>query len=508
MPRKVLIAVGDKSYTDILINTFQQHTEDFTLSSQEVLHRRFLQEIVEIETPEILIIHDYYLESDYNRQELKDKELISFLKDMRIQFEDSLRIVYLCERPKGDPILSTIVSLGIMDIFNTNSFDLSVFVEQLKAKPQFSKVAKFLSSEIFSDTSKVKEVEHRSSEEEINENESEADENPNHEKQKQVVQKVIEKKVVQKVVNKTTIKRDYTFHVHNHNEKIVGIPVKKKLVMIGSPIERSGSTFISHLLARCLAKMGVSTTYVESPFSKSYTYDRFFGHLYSDEYKSKFYQFSKYIDPKIKSIYDWSKSEVDIICKHPTKEPLYQEEDVSFDALIKVLFSSNSTVTIMDVGTDWQYELYQDVFDIADHAYFILEPDIPFIQHFEESSEKSIEFLQKQLQSGKSSLVGNRFDKALMKNELLKDLYLEKMITHLPSFPVTDVFQAQFQGLFLNDTKDYEKQLESSLRPLLEDILPGDFLKKQKKATGVFKGLFNKKISVEKAESKGEETTV
>ncbi|MDA6131332.1 hypothetical protein OSK38_28700, partial [Escherichia coli] len=83
-PRKVLIAVGDKSYTDILINTFQQHTEDFTLSSQEVLHRRFLQEIVEIETPEILIIHDYYLESDYNRQELKDKELISFLKDMRI----------------------------------------------------------------------------------------------------------------------------------------------------------------------------------------------------------------------------------------------------------------------------------------------------------------------------------------------------------------------------------------------------------------------------------------
>src|SRR5690606_37884535 len=158
-------------------------------------------------------------------QELKDKELISFLKDMRIQFEDSLRIVYLRERPKGDPILSTIVSLGIMDIFNTNSFDLSVFVEQLKAKPQFSKVAKFLSSNIFSDTSKVNEVDHQTNEEEINENESEADENLNPEKQKQVVQKVIEKKVVQKVVNKTTIKRDYTFHVHNHTEKIVGIPV-------------------------------------------------------------------------------------------------------------------------------------------------------------------------------------------------------------------------------------------------------------------------------------------
>ncbi|MEK3992655.1 hypothetical protein [Robertmurraya sp. FSL R5-0851] len=506
---KVLIAVGDKSYTDILTETFSQHTDYFTLSSQEVLHRRFLEEIVELEKPDMLVIHDYYLESDFTRDEMKEQELATFFRKLRVEYDDSIRIVFLCERPKGDPFLSSLVSMGILDIFNSNAFDLDEFIQQLKDKPRFAKVEKFLVS-IVPHTTTIPVAE-----EEVNEDEEAEEDSPKKDRkektEKQVVQKVIEKKVVQKVVNKNVIKRDYTVQVHNHTEKIVGIPIKKKLVMIGSPIQRSGSTFVSHLLARTLTQMGVPTTYVESPFSNAYTYDRFFGTEHASDYRSKFYQFSKYIDPKVKSVFDWNKFDVDIICKHPTNEPVYQEDEVAFESLIKVLFSSSSSVTIMDVGTDWEYELFQDVFDIADHVYFVFEPDIPFIQYFEETKDDRISFMRDKLSSEKSAIIGNRFDKPTLESALIQDMYKDKIITSIPVFPVKEVFQAQLEGKFLNEYKESQKRMELHLQPLLEEILPGEFLKKHRKGTGLFKGLFNKNITIEKKESKlteGEEQKI
>lgn len=499
MKKKVLIAVGDKSYTAILKETFEKYPEQFVLSPQEVLHRRFLEEILDIEKPDVLVIHDYYLGSDFIRQEQKDQELATFFRNFRINYDDSLRIVFLCERPKGDTFLSTLVSMGIMDIFNTNSFDLDDFIQQIVDKPRFSKVEKFLLSSVPAMETPAEEEEEQETEEE--EQEESDSKNP-------IIQKVVEKKVVQKVVNKNVIKRNYQVQITKHTEKIVGIPVKKKLIMIGSPIERSGSTFISHLLARSLTQMGVTVTYVESPFSKAYTFDRFTGHHFADDYRSKFYQFSKYIDPKKKSVYDWNIKDIDIICKHPTNEPVYEENEVSFDNLIKVLFSSQSTVTIMDIGTDWQYELFQDVFDIADQVYFVLEPDIPFIQYLEESQTESVQFLRQRLESEKSVLVGNRFDKSMLTNRLIKDLYGDRIITHFPTFPVAEIYQAQYEGIFLNDLKDYQKKIEPFINPLLQQILPDEFLKKQKKGNGLFKSLFNKKISVEKTDSQGEEMKI
>ncbi|RHW35964.1 hypothetical protein D1B31_17895 [Neobacillus notoginsengisoli] len=504
MKKKVLIAVGDKSYSNILTETFNKHQDDFYLSSQEVLHRRFLEEILDIEKPDILIIHDYYLGSDFVREEQREDELISFFRKIRVDYDDSVRVVFLCERARGDAFLSNLVSIGVLDIVNSNSFDLDDFIDQLIDKPRFSRVEKFLITSSHGEASiEPEELETSSYEEEDT-----PDEVIKEKAQQPVIQKVVEKKVVQKVVNKTTIKRDYTFHVHNQVEKVVGVPVKKKLILIGSTMPRSGSTFISHLVARALTQIGISTTYVESPFSKAYTYDRLYGRTHAEDYRSKFYQFSKYIDPKLKSVFDWTKSDVEIICKHPTNEPVYEEEDISFENLIKVLFSSLSTVTVIDVGTDWQYEMFQDVFDIADHVYFVMEPDIPFIQYFEESQKESVEFLRKQLENEKTSIIGNRFDKTILDNELIKYMYEGGIKTTIPNISVSDVFQAQYKGIFLNDLNDYAKRLELPLKPLLEDILPEDFMKKQRKGANILKSLFRKKISIEKTESKGEEMSV
>lgn len=122
--KKVLIAVGDKDYTNILKQNFANYQENFTLSSQEVLHRRYLQEIVELEKPDILIVHDTYLPSSYSTKEERENELLAFIRLFNTMFDESLRFVFLCERPVGDPFLSTLVSIGVRDIFNTSRVPL------------------------------------------------------------------------------------------------------------------------------------------------------------------------------------------------------------------------------------------------------------------------------------------------------------------------------------------------------------------------------------------------
>lgn len=504
---KVLLAIGDSGFSQILRNRLTEH--GFVVLEKEVLHRDYLEEIVSDERPDILIVHDYYLASSNESDSDKEKELLAFFQKIRVEHDDEIRVVFLCEREKEDPFLSELVSRNVLDIFHNKSISTQELVEQLKDRPRFSRVSKFISERQTVQPSASTPTQPTSTEELFemgNQEEEITEESPKVVKEKVVVQKVVNKQVVQKVVNKQVVKRDYKIQITNQTEKVVGIPVKKKLIMIGSPIQRSGSTFISHILARALAQMGVSVTYVESPFSKAYTFDRFIGHQVTESYRSKFYQFSKYIDPKLKSTYEWSKSDVDLICKHPTNEPVYKEEDVTFDNLIKVLFSLPSTVTIMDVGTDWQYELFQDVFDIADSVYFVLEPDLSNIQYLEESHDKSVQFFQKQLEHEKSWLVGNHFEKSILENELIHALYAEKMKTFFPTFSAADVFQSHLKGVFLNDNKEYQKRLEPCLEPLIEDILPRDLLKKHKKGSGFFKSIFNKKISIEKSDSTEEES--
>ncbi|MGN7299765.1 hypothetical protein [Ferdinandcohnia sp. SAFN-114] len=509
--KRILLAIGNTDYSKILRSHFANHSDELEVLEQEIMHHKYLDEIVELEKPDILLVHDYYLSSDTTMGPEREKEWITFIQHMRAIYDDGIRVVFLCERPKGDPFLSRLVQNNVLDIFNNNAIDINEMMEQLKDRPRYSRVSKFVvnsvsTNEIVGEDTENVDGQETESDEQTSDTESTPAATPTEKPQKVVIKNVIEKKVEKKVkvVNKNVVKRDYSIQIHNNTEKIVGIPVKKKLVMIGSPIARSGSTFISHILARTLTNMGIDTTYVESPLARPYTYDRFIGQQHSADYRSRFYQFSKYIDPKFKSMYDWNKEDVELICKHPTNEPIYEESDVAFETFVKVLFSNKSTVTIIDVGTDWRYELYQDVFEIADHAYFVIEPDIPFIQYLEESKEDFIEFLHRQIEHEKSFFLGNRFDKSVLQNELLKDLYEGKIITHFPVFNVQDVFQAQFDGIFLNDYKDYQKLIDPYLEPILEDILPKEFLKKHKKGTGFFKGLFNKKITLEK----GEESTV
>ncbi|MDE5055284.1 hypothetical protein NDK25_24005 [Niallia taxi] len=497
--KKVLIAVGDRNYTEILCDAFDKHAEQFILSNQEVLHRRYLEEIVDIETPDILIIHDRYLESSFEQQEDRDNELLAYIRQCRIQYDNLMRIVFLCERPTKDPYLSTLVSVGVMDIFNQNTIDLDQFIQQLSEQPKFSQVEKYLSTTI--PLFAAKQEEERLELEK--QKEKEKKEKPVRpvkvvEKkvvqkvvERKVVQKVVEKKVVQKVVQKNVIKRDYNIHVTNNTEKVIGVPVKRKTVLIGSPTARNGSSFVSHLLARNIAKANISVSYIESPLTRPYTYDRFFGTQYAPDYRGLFQELiTVYKVPNQTT--DWTKDGVQLICQNPTSD--YEApHDISLETFIKVLYSSDALINIIDIGTSWDKEITKDLMDIADIVLMVVTPDVPLLQQLEENQQ-----LKSFIQTEKLHFIGNRFSEEINNNPLIKDLLAHKLILTLPSFTDSDVFQAQYQGVFLNDQKDYSGKVTNIFSPLMRLLLPKEVLSNKTRG-GFLRSIFNKKISIQKS---------
>ncbi|MCM3364329.1 P-loop NTPase family protein [Niallia sp. MER TA 168] len=480
MSKKVLIAVGDKSYTKILFETFSKYPDDFTLSKQEILHRRYLYEIVKEESPSVLIVHDTYLESVQENQRDKDKELISIIKQLRLDFDDSLRIVFLCERSTNDPLLSRLVSMGVLDIFNTQRIDIEQFINQLKGKVSFAEIAPFLNNSLSIDGEEIPALlEEDLEEEDVTEEKTD---------KQQIEKNTKEKTVVQKIVQKNVIKREYSIHVHNApNEKVVGIPVKRKTILIGSFYPRNGTTFVSHLLARSIANYQVSTLYVEDPLLKPYTYDRFYGHEFAPNYISK-WSTQQENNSDIQT--DWIREGVQLICHNPT---LLSEEPagISFEDYIKLLYTNSSLVTIIDVGSNLDNEIVTDLLEIADHLFIVLDSDVTQLQGLGENS-----LFASLIESEITHIIGNRFNEKIKKNPLIQDLFKDKLISILPSFQDEDVYVAQYQGMFLNDYKDYRSKVNELLVPILELLLPNKLLKA--KGSGILNKLFNRKIKIEK----------
>lgn len=69
--------------------------------------------------------------------------IVALLKQIRVSFSDT-RIILICnERPKNDPFLKELVSLGIYDIINSNSPRLSDIVSYILSPRAFKDVAQY-----------------------------------------------------------------------------------------------------------------------------------------------------------------------------------------------------------------------------------------------------------------------------------------------------------------------------------------------------------------------------
>ncbi|RKJ61888.1 hypothetical protein D7X33_26660 [Butyricicoccus sp. 1XD8-22] len=139
----VLLAVGEDNLSKLFRKVLVESGHPFDVLDNEVLHRRFLFEMVAQYQPNLLIVHDKFLPGDKLAAEERDAEMLEILQYIRFQFDQQVRIVYVCIRDRTDPFLGKIVGLGIHDIFHSDSFRTDAFLEQLVSPPKFSNVQKF-----------------------------------------------------------------------------------------------------------------------------------------------------------------------------------------------------------------------------------------------------------------------------------------------------------------------------------------------------------------------------
>lgn len=136
-----LLAVGDRDYTEILRSNFVRHGLD--VNENEVLHRNFLNEIIDTERPAAVVLHDVYLPSDTQSQQENEAEILALIEQWRSLYDDQLRVVYLCERERSDPFLAALVARNVLDIFNARIIPTKQLIEQLQAPPRYANVSRF-----------------------------------------------------------------------------------------------------------------------------------------------------------------------------------------------------------------------------------------------------------------------------------------------------------------------------------------------------------------------------
>lgn len=137
----ILLAIGETTMTKLLRKHLYQGLPDLETLDEEVLHRKFLLEMVEMYSPSMLVLHDALLPSESDEQE-RDQEMLQIIRHLRMQYDQNIRIVYLCFRDKKDPFLGQLVGLGVYDIFHTVRLDTTKFINQLSHPPKFANVSR------------------------------------------------------------------------------------------------------------------------------------------------------------------------------------------------------------------------------------------------------------------------------------------------------------------------------------------------------------------------------
>lgn len=295
MKKKVLLAIGNKELSRIFRNTFLKKAEHFIVLENEIYHQDFLEEIIQEEQPDILLLH--HMLFTHETEDSVEQNILEFIRSLKIKYDDSIRVTFLCDIPRGNQLLSKLVGLGVQDIFNEDRIPQDQFLEQLMDKPRFANVEKFIvhNTTLSFENALYTPIEEEQIQEEKNEdeeiilikNEKKTD------KELQKTKKELEKakKELAQVKEKEKKKDHDTAalpHI-NEDELLEEIPIREKIVIeerivgamfvgIVSVEMNTGSTHLSLSLANFLNDRGLKVAVIEANnsnhfFSIEYVYE-------------------------------------------------------------------------------------------------------------------------------------------------------------------------------------------------------------------------------------------
>lgn len=455
---KVLMAVGEKNLSQIIKGNLVD--AGFEVAKEEVLHRDYLNEKIDHERPDLLIIHDKQLPSQFSDKEKNEEEFIRLIESWRRLYDTQMRVVVMCERERSDPFLGLLVSRNVLDIFNERQIPTASFIKQLQNPPKYMNVSRYgitaadINSLMESGEKPIATDEYVGNQEDV---------------QKSSFLKLPKLPKLPKVAEDRPAL--FNFHFPKQIEEMGMALQERKVILVVSPFERAGSSFIAHQLAYAIAKQGVGVKYYENPFKNPYTFDRFAGATDVPQYFSKY---SKILDMDPNEyIREWTKEGVAIQAINPMYEQKLEEEQFSISPFLRQLLSvHDAPYLIIDIGCDESKQTYDELVEIASHVLVVVDSDLPKLELFEhyQMSEK-FGWIHNLLLEQKTHLIANKYIKGVHHSLPLKT-YIQ-----VPYFNPEVVFNAQIDGTFA--FKEAQKEQAELIKPVLKAVLDSHSVRKK-----------------------------
>ncbi|MCU5276521.1 hypothetical protein OCA15_28690 [Bacillus cereus] len=485
MVKKIVLAISDTVYTAYLREDFIG--AGFEVADSDVMHIKYLDEILDTEQPNILCINDKRLNIDAGHEEKRELIILQKLRDIR--FNRDIRIVVFTERENDDEFLAKLIYLGIYDIFNSRKIDIdNKVIPQLLQESDIKNVAEIVGASQAPQQTKLPEVPVDDEEEEASSELEEGGNNePSSNSNKLFKNKQKRKSVLEKMPKAPVIKKQYKLAFEPVYEKQIGIAIPRRTIVVASMNRRSGATFVSHLLAAYLNELQIDVNYIENLYDDGYTYPLLKGYAEAPEnYRSEFmlqrYKEMLQKESDILSIPKWKQGRINYIVKNPiVDQELKNETEQDFDHFIKVLLANQEApISIIDAGSDWDKDLYHEICEMADYIFFVVEPDLHQLLKIAHPLTTKERKLVSYLDLEKTRIIGNKFSPALLKHEVVEECFGDKVLTALLPYEIEDVFESQLNSSTLLSSRNYYKELEGIMKEIAELLLPNQLLNQKK----------------------------
>ena len=469
----VLLAVGQRHLAEILRQNLGE--ADFEVSDTDVLHRNYLNELIEQERPSILIVHDHYLPNDSESPQEADAELLRMVEQWRVKYDDGMRIVFLCERERKDPFLANLVARNVLDIFNERVLPTKVFLEQLSEPARYSNVAKFgiggglelvFDQEAESVDEAEEDVELPSKEEipKVSRGDKAL------ELSKHLIDKLAERKKVVTVTETVEIEKE---HIRNIYQMI-----PSKVIVVGSLYPGAGATLLASNLARMMAVRDIDVAYIEHPHVKPYMFDRLQIHQVDEEYHDVARQVKEEGVLKTRKK-EFVKDGVRWYVNDSRKPKL---SSFSYENMLILSHAVHANIIVLDIGNLWNEPEVKKYLYLADHILLCIEPDpvkydwALFSDGDHRQGEHDVmELLMKDEDLSGVELVMMKDFKS-SEDKLLRSILHKPPLASLPYIPYPSIQKSLLDGKLLYDYEDYGTLFEESLKELLAAFVPKEVL--------------------------------
>ncbi|OOZ75805.1 hypothetical protein BHL35_27885 [Bacillus cereus] len=484
MMKKIVLAISDSVYTAYLREDFIG--AGFEVADSDVMHIKYLDEILDTEKPDILCINDKRLNIDAGHEDKRELIILQKLRDIR--FQKDIRIVVFTERENDDEFLAKLIYLGIYDIFNSRKIDIdNKVIPQLLQESDIKNVAEIVGASQAPQQTKLSDVPVDEEQEEVSSELEEGSNSEPHSKSKLFKNKKKRKYIQEETPKAPIIKKQYKLAFEPVYEKQIGIAIPRKTIVVASMNRRSGATFVSHLLAAYLNELQIDVNYIENLYDDGYTYPILKGYTeapknYRSEFMLQRYKEMLQKEADILSIPKWKQGRINYIVKNPiVDQELKNETDHDFDHFIKVLLGNQEApISIIDAGNDWDKDLYHEICEMADYIFFVAEPDLHQLLKIAHPLTPKERKLVSYLNLEKTRIIGNKFSSALLKHEVVEECFGDKVLTALPTYEIEGVFESQLNSSTLLSSRNYYKELEGIMKGIAELLLPNQLLNQKK----------------------------